>query len=216
MLSPRTRTAYATITPFHLEKLGFEPVMFHPKDYGFDFYGDILFTMEQFIDEHPDTVEAFYEATLKGWKYAFAHIFETVDTIKTKYNTQDLPRDLLMFEAEAFRQPAFVGDVPFGNINPIKIEKIVNSFRHLGVVDNASNNFESYIYRPPSQKSTFLSQEEREYVAAHPLLRVGVREGCYPYDYHDATGPAHGCGTRRACPALPAYGVSLFTCKRLQ
>jgi ABC-type nitrate/sulfonate/bicarbonate transport system substrate-binding protein len=41
-----------------------------PITYGIDFYGDCLFTSENEIEDHPDRVLAFREASIKGWKYA--------------------------------------------------------------------------------------------------------------------------------------------------
>jgi len=149
-------TAYSTITPYHLQKLGYESISFHPKDYGFDFYSDILFTMEEFIVKNPEIVSKFYEASMKGWLYAFSHIDETIDTIKAKYDSQELPRDLLEFEAHEFKKLAFMPNIPFGDINVVKIEKIVNSFRFLGLTKNPSNAFEPFIYDHPSKKTVTL------------------------------------------------------------
>lgn len=145
-------TAYSTISPFHLQKLGYESTIFYPKDYGFDFYSDILFSMESYIQSHPEDVSHFYEASLKGWNYAFNHIDETIDVILTKYNSQNLSKELLYYEAEAFRKLAFFPNVPFGDINPIKIEKIVNSFRFLNLTKNPNNEFNTFIYHHPLQE----------------------------------------------------------------
>jgi NitT/TauT family transport system substrate-binding protein len=41
-----------------------------PSDYGVPFYADVIFATEQFIEEHPDLVERFVRATLKGWQKA--------------------------------------------------------------------------------------------------------------------------------------------------
>jgi NitT/TauT family transport system substrate-binding protein len=41
-----------------------------PNDYGVSFYADVIFTSEAFIQEHPDVVERFVRATLKGWQKA--------------------------------------------------------------------------------------------------------------------------------------------------
>lgn len=149
-------TAYSTITPYHLKQLGYDSMSFYPKDYGFDFYSDILFTMEDFIQKNPEIVSKFYKASLQGWEYAFENIQETIDIIKSKYDTQELPRDLLEYEAKEFLKLAFTPNVPFGDINAIKIEKIVNSFRFLGLTKNPNNSFESFIYDHPSKKRVTL------------------------------------------------------------
>lgn len=41
-----------------------------PNDYGVPFYADVLFATDEFIAEHPDVVERFVRATLKGWQKA--------------------------------------------------------------------------------------------------------------------------------------------------
>lgn len=149
-------TAYSTITPFHLKELGYEPYAFYPKDYGFDFYSDILFTMDEYIKRHPEIVSKFYEATLLGWEYAFEHIEETVDVIKSKYDTQELSKSLLLFEANELKKLAYMADIPLGDINPIKIEKIVNSFRFLNLTKNPLNDFQAFIYQHPLKETVKL------------------------------------------------------------
>ena len=41
-----------------------------PNDYGVPFYADVIFASDKFIEEHPDVVERFVRATLKGWQKA--------------------------------------------------------------------------------------------------------------------------------------------------
>jgi NitT/TauT family transport system substrate-binding protein len=41
-----------------------------PSDYGVPFYADVIFATEQYIEEHPDVVGRFVQATLKGWQKA--------------------------------------------------------------------------------------------------------------------------------------------------
>ncbi len=77
--------SYITNEPFRLKKANIEPVIFDPKDYGFDFYSDILFTSEDEIKNHKRRVIKFKEASLKGWKYAFEHIEESVEVMIRLY-----------------------------------------------------------------------------------------------------------------------------------
>ena len=41
-----------------------------PSDYGVPFYADVIFTTDDFIKQHPDVVERFVRATIKGWHKA--------------------------------------------------------------------------------------------------------------------------------------------------
>jgi NitT/TauT family transport system substrate-binding protein len=61
---------YATygLATVRYEGLDFTPIW--PNDYGVSYYGDVIFTTDQFLEEHPDVVERFVRATLKGWQKA--------------------------------------------------------------------------------------------------------------------------------------------------
>ncbi|MFI0377911.1 MAG: ABC transporter substrate-binding protein, partial [Candidatus Thiodiazotropha sp.] len=59
-------SAYVTDQGFLLRQTGVEPHYIMPKDYGIDFYGDVLVTTESELEARPDHVEAFRLATLKG------------------------------------------------------------------------------------------------------------------------------------------------------
>ena len=70
--------SYLTNEPFILRRRGIDYVVINPSHYGIDYYGDILFTTEREIDDYPDRVKAFREASLRGWRYAMDHPDEVV------------------------------------------------------------------------------------------------------------------------------------------
>lgn len=182
---------YSTITPYQLEKMGFEPVTFDPKDYGFDFYGDILFTHQALFDENPKLVDAFYKASIKGWEYAFSNIEETINVISEKYNTQNLSKDVLRFEANAFKKLAFSPSIPFGDINPVKIGEIINAFRLLGISKSTTLDHSSFIYEPPSKDSIRFTSEQKSYINSCPTIRIGIPPNFYPFDIDKTKGFYH-------------------------
>ncbi len=49
---------------------GVEATAIWPSDYGVPFYADVIFTTDEFIAKHPDVVERFIRATLRGWQKA--------------------------------------------------------------------------------------------------------------------------------------------------
>jgi polar amino acid transport system substrate-binding protein len=67
-------TSYLSNEPYALEQKGVEYTIFNPKDYGYDFYSDILFTSKSMLENNPKDVDAFREASLNGWKYAYENI----------------------------------------------------------------------------------------------------------------------------------------------
>jgi ABC-type nitrate/sulfonate/bicarbonate transport system substrate-binding protein len=60
---------------------GFAVNIINPFDYGIYDYADVVFTTEEFLKEHPDTVRSFLKALLKGWKDSVADQSMAVQTL---------------------------------------------------------------------------------------------------------------------------------------
>jgi polar amino acid transport system substrate-binding protein len=116
--------AYISNEPFQMENKGVPYNIFSPKDHGFDFYSDILFTSQKLYENDPQQVKRFYQASIRGWEYAFANIDEVVGLIQEKYNTQNRSRKALLFEANALKKMAYTQGVPLGNLNQNRINQI--------------------------------------------------------------------------------------------
>ena len=95
-------SGYVTDEPYLLQQLNIDYQLFKPIMGGIDFYGDNLFTTQGMLDSNPKQVEAFREASLKGWEYAMEHPEEIIDLILTKYS-QRHSRGHLAFEAEQMK-----------------------------------------------------------------------------------------------------------------
>ena len=140
-------TSYTSNEPYTLKQKGVEYTIFDPKDYGYNFYSDILFTTQAMIDKSPKDVDAFRKASLEGWRYAYENIDEAIEIILTKYNTQSKSREALQFEAETLRELAFIDKVNFGDINPIRLNEITTTYRLLKLINKSSKiDFNSFIY----------------------------------------------------------------------
>ena len=98
---------YISNEPYTLKQKGLDYFIFDPKDYGYDFYSDILFTSKEMLNNNQQGVDKFRQASLQGWKYAYEHIDETVEIILKFYNTQNRSRDALLYEANALKKLAF-------------------------------------------------------------------------------------------------------------
>ena len=77
--------AYMTNQPLILKEQGHPMNIIPAYQYGYDFYSGIYFAHEQFLKEHPDVAQKFLDATLRGWREAFAHPEETAKMIVEKY-----------------------------------------------------------------------------------------------------------------------------------
>ena len=62
--------SYISNEPIILQEKGIKYKIFHPKDYGFDFYNDIFIYIIRIYKIILKNNKNFYEATIKGWEYA--------------------------------------------------------------------------------------------------------------------------------------------------
>jgi PAS domain S-box-containing protein len=173
-------SAYLSNEPYALREQGIEPVIFHPKDYGFDFYEDILFTSQKEIDEHPAQVDKFLQASLLGWEYAFAHIEESVDVILEKYNTQEKSKEALLYEAKMLKSMAYVEGVKLGDISKDKLQRIYDIYRVMGML-NKTLDFDSFLYTMKSIPLV-LSTKEKRYLKKKQLIKMCVDPDWMPYE----------------------------------
>ena len=127
--------SYLSNEPYILSQKGLPFNVLNPKTYGFDFYGDLLFTSQNEIKNNPQRAIAFTKASLKGWEYAFAHIEESAKLIYEKYNTQNKTLEHLMFEGEVLKQLAYSGVDRVGIIDVKKIESIAKIYAIVGLMD---------------------------------------------------------------------------------
>jgi polar amino acid transport system substrate-binding protein len=100
---PAVYAFYSSNELYTLEKKHIPFKVFDPQKYGFNFYGDILFTSQSEAIYNPTRAKKIMEATKKGYIYAFNHIDETIDVILKKYNTQHFTKEKLKFEAKVLK-----------------------------------------------------------------------------------------------------------------
>lgn len=131
--------SYISNEPFLLNERNIAHTILNPRDYGFDFYGDILFTSEDEISLHKERAKRFYTATKLGWEWAFEHIPETAQLIYEKYNTQHKSLEALIYEGETLKKLAFDEDIPFGMIEAKKFKEIANVYKISGLLKKASD-----------------------------------------------------------------------------
>ncbi len=163
-------SGYISAQPYRLKQQGFEPLIFDPKDYGFDFYNDILFTSDDEVNNHPNRVKQFNEASLKGWTYAFEHIDEAADLILNKYNSQNKTKDELRYEAQALKKLAYYKTDKIGTLSQQKIEKIYDIYNILGLVKQRID-IKKFIFIPKAD-TLKLTQDERLYLQNKKTIKM--------------------------------------------
>jgi len=178
--------AFISNEPFVLQELGAEPVIFHPKEYGFDFYDNILITSSKHLEQNPQQVKKFTEASLKGWEYAFAHIDESVELILKKYNTQGKSKKALIYEANELKKLAYFQTSKIGAIEKEKFEKSYQVYKLLGLT-TSNLDFETLIY-DRSEEILQLTQEEQEYLKNKKQINLCIDPNWMPFEMFDENG----------------------------
>lgn len=139
---------YSTDETFLLKQAGIAYNVFSPRSAGIDFYGDVLFTTEDQVKNHPERVRRFREASLRGWHYALAHREEMVDLILSKYS-QRHSREHLLFESEETVRMMAPGLVEIGYMHTGRWRHIADTYAGLGMMP-ANFPLDGLIYAPVS------------------------------------------------------------------
>ncbi len=153
---------YITDQPYTMRKRGIKYNLIGSMNFNANFYSDILFTSQEELDNHPKAVRNFLRASLKGWRYAFAHIDETIKLIQTKYNSQHFSYDKLKFEAMQMKKLSDINSSHFGKIEKIKLNNIITMYSIVGEKINI-DNLKDFVYHLKSRE-TKLSQKEINYL----------------------------------------------------
>ncbi|WP_425448374.1 ABC transporter substrate-binding protein [Dethiothermospora halolimnae] len=140
---------YLGTISFNAKKNGIKLKKVKPIDYGIDFYGDSLFTTEEFASIRPEIVEKFRKASMKGWEYALEHPEETALKITEKFGSnRELYNELVdynKFQATKVMEATLYPVVELGNVNPHRWNKMNKILINLGFVDE-NINMDKFIF----------------------------------------------------------------------
>ncbi len=174
--------AYTTNEAYVLKEKGYGVQIFHPKDYGFDFYEEIIFTSNKFAKQNPKIVEDFYKATVLGWNYAFENIKETSKLVFKKYNPRNKSLKSLMYEAQEMKKLAYTKDNKFGIIEEERIKLIENSYRVLGLLKNELNIDELLYF---SENKINLNEKEEKYLNSKKFISMCIDPDWMPFERYE-------------------------------
>ncbi len=146
-------TAYSTVEPNLIRKLGYQIKLIRPIDYGIDFYGDVLFTTRSMADKNPEQVEKFNQACLKGWGYAMSHPSEIADYILTLPGVKQrgISNEDLLNEAAEMQKLILPELVEIGHINPGKWQAMLEVYKQLGIAKKGTS-LDGFLFQDASVK----------------------------------------------------------------
>ena len=179
---------YITNEPYTLLKSGADFSIINPQHFGVDLYGDMLFTTQDELKNHPERVAAMKRATLKGWQYALSHKDEMVRLITTKYGSPKTTEHLL-YEANGIESMISPATIPLGTLDKGRIEYIQNLLRRHGLISDEIL-IDRYIYQ---NTQTFnLTPSELSWLKEHPVIRLAIDTRWEPFEYVDSAGAYRG------------------------
>lgn len=177
--------AYLSNEPFYFHERNIDINVIHPMNYGIDLYGDLIFTHHDEIKNHPERVENFKSASIKGWQYALDNKEEIIN-----YIINDLEVDKsfaqLMFEANAIERAIGANFIPLGSINPGRIEHIQKLFEKHNLIAN-DLDLSRGIYQPEVHELK-LSRVEKAWITRNPVVKVAIDQAWHPIEFIDENG----------------------------
>ena len=171
-------SAYTSKAPFFLNKYNIKYNTFSPKDYGFDMYSDFLYTNSQLIATDPNIAILFKNASMKGWEYAYSNISEATELILNKYNTQNLTKEELIFEANELKKLSYYETKKLGEISYEKLKRIYDLYNVLGLVEKPIDVSE-FIFKPDN--NLIISNIEKNFLNEKEILNLCIVPNYMPY-----------------------------------
>ena len=168
---------YTSNEPFIAKEKGIKIRIFKPSDYGFDGYGDMLFTSRRFDTKHSDIVKRFVKATIEGWNYAFNHTKSTVNLIYKKYNTLKKSKDALHFEALQIKKLSGYDNGKFGKFDMFRVKSIAQIYKYVMPGKYDMQNLDDFVYN-----SNRLTKKEIYYLLKKRKIKMCVFPNFYPLE----------------------------------
>ena len=173
-------SAYISKAPYTLEKEGIEYNIFDPKKYGFDMYSDLLYTNQNLINYDLNTVLLFKKASIKGWEYAYTNMEESASLILKKYNSQNLEKEELLYEAKELKKLSYFKTPNLGEIRRDKIQRIYDLYNVMGLVTTPIN-LDKFVFDINNLINFSFSEKETKYIEEKDSIKMCVMPNSMPY-----------------------------------
>ena len=115
---------YLTSEPFVMRNAGVEPKVFLLADSGYASYAAIIQTTQQNVDENPDLVRRFINASIRGW-YSYLYADPSPANALIKQDNPDMSDELLVYGRDMLRRYGVVdsGDAALHGIGAMNHQR---------------------------------------------------------------------------------------------
>ena len=183
-------SVFTTNELYVLATQGIKYTLFNPTVYGAEYYDLNLFTSKHKVQQNPEQVKKFKEASVKGWEYALAHKEEIADLIMRKYNTQHRSRKALLYESRQIEQLMLANVYPIGSIDHNRVRLILEDFKQAGFIDSNHFNIEGFLFENNKRStktvtqntSLYLSDTEKNFLQKKKEIKMCVHPDWMPYE----------------------------------
>ena len=179
-------TGYLTDQPFYYKEMGTKINIINPQNYGVDFYGDILFTSETESQQHPQRLERFLRASLKGWHYALEHPEQMINLIINHYHSK-LSLAHLHFEEQELRK-LIPDTVPLGTIEQARLKVLADTYEKVSYNETLNEAQLAHFVYQPIGKRLNLTESEFIWLSTHTRIRVAIHPNYHPYEWVNENG----------------------------
>ncbi len=180
-------SGYLSDQPFYFKEQGVKVNIINPQNYGIDFYGDMLFTSQNELKKHPGRAVRFTRASLKGWRYAMDHPEEMIQLIHRKYHSK-LSIEHLRFEAAETRKLIVPDVIPLGLIEPRRMKIAADAYAASGFNKPLTEAELAKFIFSSTASDLALTDQEKAWLATHPVIHVGIDSDFPPYEWIDKDG----------------------------
>jgi len=162
-----------------LKQAALSYVTFEPSLLDIHFYGNIIFTTDDYARKNPDEIKAFVHASLRGWEYVMANMNESVKLLHDKYiksSPENIKEHLAILKGRI--KPPLTGEMSTSECNRIadfyvSAGLLPQNYNLTGFILPIQKNIDvDYLYYHWEAPS--LNPEEREWLANHPNFNVLV------------------------------------------
>ena len=149
-------TGYSSVEVFQLMEKGILVNMVKSSNYGLDFYGDVIFSLQKTVDDRQKYTDRFLEASFKGWEYAMKHPQEMADYILTLPGVKErgVSKKALLFEAAEMKNLVLPGILEMGHMSESRWQDILNVYKSLHMVPK-NQTLNGFVYNSSKTKEKY-------------------------------------------------------------
>jgi len=146
-------SVYSSGAVFQLQRANLRFDLLLPRNAGIDFYGDVLYTTEAELRDHPARARALRAATLRGWRYAMSHPQEIVDLLRARY-PERRSREALLWEAQQILPLLEQNLIELGYSNPHRWQAMADQYAAAAMLPKGFK-VDSFLYHDDAATPTW-------------------------------------------------------------